>query len=471
MKKVLLTILAVLIIIPTLCITSFADSAGISVNASNVTVGKNVTVNISYNSSMSLYVVSGKLTYNSSVLRYVSGGASVSGSTISLYKDLNGETRTSFSLVFQSIAEGTSSLGVSLDGSDGSTKGSASSNSVVTVSKPAPSANANLASLSISNAAISPAFNPNVTAYSASVANNIDTVSIKANPAVGGSNIIGLGDKKLNEGDNSFVITVTAPSGAKKTYTINIRRRLAGEKTVEEMLTTTVNDTTKKVVQNISALPVLPGFSQTTTTYNSQEVGVLVDKNSKYTVYYLTDEDGQNVSYYLLNDKNEFEPLPYIQSGEKIYIVSTPPTSLSVPDDFIENKYTLNDIKYPAFTYKDAKMSDIYILYCYDGENYGFYSYDAQFGTLQRYPIFENEKVEPVIAKSSFMGKLKALPTLTKILFIFVFVLFVAVIVLLVLLLKKKKTNKNFIDFDKSLSLEDEISDGFVINTDTDFDE
>ncbi len=86
-----------------------------------------------------------------------------------------------------------------------------------------PSSNNNLSSLSVNNANIS--FNKNNTNYNLTVDSNVTSTTISASAEDGKASVSGQGNKSLSYGNNTFYITVTAPSGAKKTYTININRR------------------------------------------------------------------------------------------------------------------------------------------------------------------------------------------------------------------------------------------------------
>lgn len=454
MKKILLVIIAIIISIPFINISAFADSASISVSSSNALLGSQVKVTVKYSSNLSLYTAAGSLSYNSSVLQYVSGGSSASGSSVSLYKDLNGEHSASFTLVFNAVAEGSSSLSLRIDGSDGNTKGSASSSTVVNVSKPAPSSNANLSSLKVDGVGLSPAFSANTTTYSGSVPNSVESISIRATAATSGSSIMGIGDKKLNEGDNSFTITVTAPSGAKKTYTLNVRRRLPGELTTEEKLTVTIGEEQKKVQTDISSLPVLNGFTQGTENYKDIPVGVLHDSDNKYTLYYLTDTNGENAKLYTLNSNGEFEPLPCIDFAGKTFIVEDAKEILSIPQGYKEKTFSINEKDFKAYGFDNSKMNDFYILYCFDGENREYYTYDTSTGILQRFPMFSAiEEAKPVSKeKPTLINQFKNLPLLFKGIMLFSPIALILIIVLIILLaVSKKRNNRDYFDDDDTL--------------------
>ena len=456
MKKILFIAIAIILAIPFINVPAFADSASISLSKSNVLINNQVTVTVNYSSNLSLYTTAGTLTFNSSVLKYVSGGSSVSGSTVSLYKDLNGEQRTSFSIVFTAIAEGSSSISARIDGSDGNTKGSASSSTVVKVSKPAPSSNANLSSLKIDGVDISPAFSQDNTTYSASVANSVESVSIKATAAGSGSTVTGIGDKSLNEGDNSFAITVTAPSGAKKTYTLNIRRRLEGEFTVEELLTVTVNAEQKKICSDISALPVINGFTQTSTTYKDVQVGVLKDSEEKYTLYYLTDENGENPKLYTLNSDGQFELIPMLTFAEKSLIVEDAENTTTVPADYKITDFELNGKKLKAFAFKDDSMKDFYIICCFDGESREYYLYDSLTGVIARYPIFASLLNAKPVSKETptLINQFKSLPLVFKAIMASCPLLLLAVIILAVLIIvSRKRGRRGYGGYDSDFNL------------------
>lgn len=92
-----------------------------------------------------------------------------------------------------------------------------------TVSPPL-SANADLASLTVSNATISPAFSPNVTLYNASVPFSVSSLQISATAADAKAKV-SVGSAALKAGGITTVsITVTAENGSQKVYDIRVAR-------------------------------------------------------------------------------------------------------------------------------------------------------------------------------------------------------------------------------------------------------
>jgi methionine-rich copper-binding protein CopC len=86
------------------------------------------------------------------------------------------------------------------------------------------SANADLKSLSVSGAALNPAFNAGTINYSANVPNAIAQITISATSADANAAVTGAGAKALNVGANKFDIKVTAENGSVKTYTVTVTR-------------------------------------------------------------------------------------------------------------------------------------------------------------------------------------------------------------------------------------------------------
>ncbi|WP_246469803.1 S-layer homology domain-containing protein [Cohnella nanjingensis] len=111
---------------------------------------------------------------------------------------------------------------------------------------PEPSGNADLKDLVLSDIALSPRFDPGTTAYTASVANGVSSVTVTAsvydadNVSVtasvynsagvqsGGPHILTNGASSsslpLSEGSNAIKLVVTAKDGASKTYTVTVTR-------------------------------------------------------------------------------------------------------------------------------------------------------------------------------------------------------------------------------------------------------
>ena len=91
---------------------------------------------------------------------------------------------------------------------------------------PAASSDAALSALTVTGAAITPAFNAETLAYTASVANSVTSVTIDATANDSKATVSGaIGEQTLSVGANTFTVTVTAEDSATvKNYTITITR-------------------------------------------------------------------------------------------------------------------------------------------------------------------------------------------------------------------------------------------------------
>lgn len=85
------------------------------------------------------------------------------------------------------------------------------------------STNSFLSSMTISNAAISPAFSKNTTSYSATVPFSVSRLEVSASPEDAKARVAVSG-QDLSVGTNTVYVVVTAENGSKKTYSINVTR-------------------------------------------------------------------------------------------------------------------------------------------------------------------------------------------------------------------------------------------------------
>ena len=135
---------------------------------------------------------------------------------------------------------------------------------------PPPSSNANLKGLSANNGC-NISFNGG-TNYSCTVESGVTSVSVSASADDGGARVSGTGNKSLNYGNNKITVTVTAPAGNTKSYTINVTRKddRSGNTNLESL---SVGDGTLN-----------PGFNANTTNYSISVPYSVTSLNLKYKV-------------------------------------------------------------------------------------------------------------------------------------------------------------------------------------------
>lgn len=237
MKK-LISIFAVLVIaISLLVIPAHAVSGGLAGSTSTPRPGETFTVTFRVDGQVTGF--QGNLNYDSSVVTLQSvnsrcGGGwsfSQSGGSIVAYDTAATSPQTAglFDAVFKvngGVAVGTG-ISVSFSGKVTPADGSASSGvgSTFSASVAAPlSDDCELASLTVGNATLSPAFSPSTTNYSCGkVKFDVAKLNVSAT-AHDNSASVAVNGANLAVGKNTVRVVVTAPSGKTKTYSIAIER-------------------------------------------------------------------------------------------------------------------------------------------------------------------------------------------------------------------------------------------------------
>lgn len=127
-----------------------------------------------------------------------------------------------------------------------------------------------LKSLSLSAGTLTPTFNKDIMNYTASVANNVDKITVNAVPTDSTATVTGNGEKNLNVGENTIEVVVKKDGGTDKTYTIVVTR----------------NDNEQDVAQTdlknitITNGTLIPSFDKNVTEYvieinpNTAEIGI-----------------------------------------------------------------------------------------------------------------------------------------------------------------------------------------------------
>lgn len=452
-----LTIITVLVF-STFSMYASAASAivGLSPNKKSFVIGETVTVSGTFNAGTSIYSFDGSITYDSSKMQYVSGGTNQGGYVQYVDSNLSGETSVSFSATFKAIAEGDHYFKFSGEGSpDGATKITAEAGVTVSITAPTPStpstttptvsSNANLKSLSVSGVTLSPAFSAGQTGYTATVANDVEKVTVSAAAADSGAKVSGAGSYPLDIGNNKISITVTAADGTKKYYSLSIKRQTAEETAAESAptdqggenpLSVTVDGKDYTVATDISTYKVPAGFTATRGIYGETEVAALT--LSDMALYYLVDAEGNTLIARLCDDEN-FEKVMYLEIGGKTYIFMPTDKTLTSPSGFYETDLKLDIGEVKAFRYSNSVMDDIYIVHCWCEGKTGFYRYDSLENTIQRAPDFKMIKTSTAkpVQSGSLLGRFNALPTNGKIIIVAGILFAVLLIAFIVMIIVK----------------------------------
>lgn len=241
MKKAI-SILTVLALCLALMLPITVSAAGASASLSGpgtVRAGDTITLSFNLNGS-GIFGASGTLSYDSSQVT-LSGTTQKIGSPWAvefngnnfvaydnnLSNPINGN-KTLFAVTFKvkSVAAGTN-IKISYTGvkaSDGSADANVGTVTYsTTIAAPLATDN-NLATLTVNNATISPAFSAGTTSYTTSVPFEVSKLNVSATAADGKAKVSVNSPTLTPNGTTKVTVTVTAENGAKKTYTISVKR-------------------------------------------------------------------------------------------------------------------------------------------------------------------------------------------------------------------------------------------------------
>ncbi|MBQ6825069.1 MAG: cadherin-like beta sandwich domain-containing protein [Clostridia bacterium] len=461
--KILLSVLVIFVLIASIfAINVSAAGTVISLTKKSLKVGETVTVTIRLNAGEAMYAVSSIINYDASVLEYTSGDATGGAGQLKIVESPSGQTSVSYSLGFKALKSGSSVVSASNVSFSGLNEDKALTGASVSiaVTDATQSANADLKSLSLSDGVLSPAFSPSVTTYNVTVKNSVTSCKIYATTADSAATMTVQGSQKLQIGKNTRSVTVTAPSGAQKTYTINITRNETDDEIIEEnpagSLNVTIENATFVLVADISAIELFKGFEIGQVEYNGQQVQVSKSKNGEFSLYYLKAAEGEKIEPYTYSEElKTFEKINYYKQGEITYIFSDIPSDLSLPNNYYPTNVRIGGMDIKGYSDNNSNLTDFYYLYCFSGEEFEFYRYDSRDNILQRYPeLTANniKEVEPPAKETGFLARYKSLSGNSKLIVLAAGLLVLSILALSVILIiqlirrNKVKTPENNID-------------------------
>lgn len=493
-KAVLNLFVAAALMLSALCFTVSAEGTYISFSKSSVSVGDSLTVTVTFTSDYGIASVQSVINYNSDVLEYKSGTASGSAGTLQLVEFPSGSElpkKYSVSLTFTAKAAGSCTVSVDdckicvqeKSGEPASEKNPSGASATVTVKDAALSSNANLKALSVSVGKLSPSFSASKTSYKVSVGADVTECAVYATAADSGAKVEVSGSKALNMGDNVRTVTVTAPSGAQKVYTVTVNRseNAASDGTESDItevtspLETVIDGIKYEIATDISDVKLFDGFTVAEELYNGQAVSVARDSGGYYTLYYLKAADSEEKAPYVLNSQdNSFARLIYFTSGENTYISASLPDGKTLPDGYYATAVEISGMNVSCFASNNSGLSDFYYLYCFNGTEYAFYRYDTKENTVQRYPELTAVDSVPVSdtasADDGIAERFKTLSTNAKIIVLGLLLVAIGLLALIVLVIVRLAGKKRFSDYDADFDgmegFDEIIDESFSLLTD-----
>lgn len=418
MKRVLSLGMACLLLATALLCALPVHAAGgtLSVTASTsiATVGDNLTVTLTYDGGgKPIGGIDGTVTFDTNVFSYLSyagtdvqvnGGAGILKFIFTpMGEQAPGSVAITFT--FKANVPGGGDFSVAtkefFDDNDYLSLGSPAGKVSVTASNPTLSGNADLKSLVPSRGTLSPKFNPDVTDYTISVNNSVTSLSLSISTDHADAKTSISGKNALQVGKNTRVITVTAPNGTTKKYTVVITRGAAptnqttGTTTPPppaDALEVTINGKPMTILDVQAPVELPEGFRWSNRTINRVEVPAAVHTDTAMTLLYLVSEDGQGDGFFIYDSQQDsLTPFRALSVGGGSYLLFDLPVGAAAPAGTAMGTLTYDGGTISAFVYEDVALQDFYILQAaLVGGDVGWYTYDAAEKTIQRYHATPN---------------------------------------------------------------------------------
>lgn len=389
MKKLKLfaTLLAFVLLLSALTFSVSAASATVALSGgTSVTVGQQVKVTVTITGSETIGSWLFSLNYDPAFLDYVSGADSGGGGALRFSDSVDSGVRSiTKTVTFKTKKIGATTVSVNspqivgFDSLSNMSAGSASRKITINAA-PTLSGDNNLASLYVGEAAITPEFNANTTAYTATVPFEVAGLSVSGTPAHNGARV-SISPTQLQVGENQINITVTAQNGRTKTYTLTVTRQeseLAG-------VTANVGGTDYAVAFDPSTLTVPEGYTATTSNFADRKILSFASPQDSIRVVYLTREE--TGAWFVYDEATStFSPMVTLPGIGANFVILTPPAGTLVPQGFIPKDLTVGEMTLGAYQSEDSLVKNVYLVYAMaQNGTCGFYYYDA---TLSSFTSF-----------------------------------------------------------------------------------
>lgn len=397
-------------------------TAVLGFSASSIQVGDSLTVTVKFSDSDSVGGVEATLSYDDSILEFVSGndanGAGGKVRIVGWSTQATAVKSLSYSLTFKAKAAGSALIRVdesAVYSFDSNLVGNPTAGARVTVTtKETLSGNADLSALKLSAGQLSPAFSASVTSYSVSVPNSMGSLTISATPADSRAKVAVSGNSSLQVGSNKRVITVTAPNGTTKTYTVVITRQKADVTTKPATTTTTTtvssttttaaeptvpadpealhvewNGKTYQIAETLEGISLPDGWTVIEYRYHGNAIQVAKGPSDGRLLFWMTDtaDENQNGAFFLYDTfTGKFYSYVSVAVSGGRYLLLQPEDGESAPTGCVAGTADIGGQTLTVWRWEAEELADFCLVYAINpaGET-GLYRYDLVEGTLQRY--------------------------------------------------------------------------------------
>lgn len=417
MKRILSLCLALLLLAPLLSLDAAATDAYVSFSDPWVRLDGSVTVTV--HASVPVAGVSLRLVYDTEYLRYDSyyggmGNAVVSavGNTISIV-DYDSASQSDFTLnlYFTALKRGETRIQVSscaLSDAGGDTMNTTWGSSLVTITSG--SSDATLSRLSIDPGSISPAFAPDVFDYRATVENHVTWVAVSAARNDASATTFVAGHDRLEVGENTVTVTVTAGDGTQRVYTIRVTREDAAPtptpapspETPEATPAPTadpepktvyakVSDGSRVKIGSVKGKEVPAGWREEEIVFNGAAVLSAV-KDERRLVWLEGNEANAAGLYFFDSDTGAASPMDALMTEGRSYRLLPVAEAPTQPEGFTQVDTTLEGLAAQVLMPEEG---DWLLFYGSAGTENNWYVYDLTEKTVQRWGLAKLPEPEP----------------------------------------------------------------------------
>ena len=271
------------------------------------------------------------LKYDNSYLEFISGNNAEGGAgAIKISAGEDGKQEWVYNLRFKALKAGETNIEVSSDeiydvNGKSATISKKGSSKVTIAAGASTSTNANLSSLSVSEGALEPEFNPDTTEYTMNVGADINSINISAVAAEANSSVEISGSENLVEGENKVNINVKAADGStSKSYTITVMKAVTSEsqastesETEKSLAEITVSSKTIHVIDLDSDVKIPENMVENSIEVNGVKVKGWIDKSDggqNFVLVYGQNSEGEK-GFYVYDLKEKTIQRYFFESG------------------------------------------------------------------------------------------------------------------------------------------------------------
>lgn len=309
---------------------------------------------------------------------------SSNSSVVSISEDRAWIENNSYSIKLSALKVGTSTITITpadVSNGNGGNPGLSAKSITITVSLPREkSSNNYLKSISIEGAELVPVFDKDTLEYNVSVPSTTEKIKIGAEKEDKYATVSGIGEFEVLEGVNTFEVTCTSETGAKKVYAVTV--------TVEDLNPIEVNVGNEKltIIKTTRNMTIPANFIEKTVSINGISIPAYYNEKTKTTLVGLKNNTGTIALYKYEN--NSYEKYIEIISGN---IQFMPSSITNILDGYTKKGINLDGNQIDSLVVSEnSKFAVLYGTNIVDGSK-GFYTYDLESKSIQKY---DSEMIE-----------------------------------------------------------------------------